>query len=128
MPLPDPPKKVQAKGGTLWMYTMPRLNASILEDVAKEMNLMWFGQMVNLHPTQWVEFKARCAKKLGLPEDWEDLAYLHAYNLAKQQGWGKKFGPGSPGGWRKREKKEYVETDRSHQGWDTSDTLFAPDE
>ncbi len=124
VPLPDV-KKAPAGKLSMWMITMPGLTGELLERTGKKLpGVLWHSQMVNLGPPEWAAWQEACRVGLGLPEDWQWTNYLKAVAHFREAGWGKKFGPGSPGGWRRREKKEYVEPDRSNKGLDTSGTLF----
>ena len=102
MPLPD--FIPAARAGTLWMCIMPGLDAEVLKQSALKIGLMWHGQMVNLSPEQWVAFERACRELIGLSPSWKEDAYTECYKAAKVEGWGTKYGPGSPGGWKRKQK------------------------
>jgi len=83
---------------------MPGLTGDIILEQAQAMGLMIHGQLVNLSPQQWVELQSRCEQALGLSRGWEEEGYKEVVELAKKEGWGKTFGPGAKGGYRKKGK------------------------
>ena len=83
---------------------MPGLDADILKKAADKLKLMWYGQMVNLSPEQWIAFEDTCRTLLNLPESWKERAYLMCYERAKMAGWTSRYGPGAPGGWKRKAK------------------------
>lgn len=108
VPLPDIKKKPVSKL-SMWLLTMPGLTGEILERTGKEIpGVLWHSQLVNLGPPEWAAWQDACRKALNLPIDWEEQQYLEVYNEFKRMGWGKTFGPGSPGGYRKKKPKEEI--------------------
>lgn len=108
VPLPDI-KKAPASKLSMWMITMPGLTGEILERAAKKIpGVLWHSQMVNLGPAEWAAWQEACRVELGLPKDWQWASYLEAVARFREAGWGKKFGTGSPGGYKRKAPNEEV--------------------
>lgn len=77
----------------LWVHTMPHLTGDIFLEEAKAMNLMLYGQMVNLSEQQWEELEERCRVRLKWPTHWKQARWHKMMQQVKALGWGTKYGP-----------------------------------
>lgn len=82
-------------GRMLWIYIMPGLDEDVLLDTANDLGFETKFRFSTLTDEQLRMLEEGCRKRLGLPEDWDKDVPVRGARLARQHGWGKKYGPGT---------------------------------